>query len=73
MLSANGKSALGSVTIWGGLASLVSGILDVVNQVSQSGQVPSSWLPWLTLVGGIATIFGRMTATKQITSVVPGA
>jgi hypothetical protein len=63
------KSALGSMTVQGGLVTIIGAALgllhvptDVIGDVSPHV---------ITIIGALISIFGRFKATKMITSLLP--
>lgn len=65
-LSTTGKSAVTSVGVWGSLGTIVLALA----QVGQSGVVPPQWMPYVAAISGLLALYGRVKATKQITSVI---
>lgn len=60
------KSPLQSVTVWGGLLSLVPAIVELVNQAASTGALGPYGTIAVSAIGGIVTIIGRIRAKKKI-------
>lgn len=56
------KSLLASKTFWGALAAIVSTILQARGVVGADGLVNEG----VTIIGGLLSIYGRVTATQKI-------
>jgi len=61
IMEENSKPAVTSVGLWGGLVA----ILPLIDQGLQilpqyAGMLPAAWLPWVSAIGGIAAILGRL-------------
>lgn len=71
MLSnSDSKSALTSVTVWGGILVLLPEIIEGIDTILNSGIVPDPYASVLHVVGGLLSILGRFRATKTIKGVV---
>lgn len=65
------KSAVGSVGVWGSGLAFIVGLLQIVQDPVTAVLVPPAWRPYLIAAGAVAALIGRVTAKKQITSVMP--
>ena len=68
------KSWYQSLGVWGGIGTIVVGLLSAMHIASQPGdaQAISDWCTaLLTVVGGCIALYGRLRATKAITPVPP--
>jgi hypothetical protein len=65
------KSALGSIGIWGSLISLVPVLLETASDLGAVGVFGPHSAAIVAGVGGLISLWGRFTATKKITSVLP--
>lgn len=74
-MASDGKSAVGSLGIWGSIVALGGGLLEVVGEVVKDpvlgGYVPPSWNPYIVMVGAVVALAGRIRATEPITSILP--
>jgi hypothetical protein len=66
------KGLLTSKTVWGGIISALPAIGKIleVTGVIPPGIVDASTALITSTLGGILSIYGRITATKQITSIL---
>lgn len=67
----SGKSALSSISIWGSLISIVPIVLQTAVDIGQLGAFGPHSAAIVAALGGVITLYGRLTATKKITSVLP--
>lgn len=66
-MAKEGKSSRTSLTIWAGLASLGTGLSEIVKEVVVSGLLPTHWQAYAVTAAGLLTILGRVRATEPIT------
>jgi len=71
MTAKEGKSALASIGIWGSLLSIVPVLLDTALDLGTIGALGPHSAAIVAGVGGLISLYGRLTATKKITSVLP--
>ena len=72
IMEVENKSAVGSVTIWGGLLALLPIIDQGLQILTQNAQIlPAAVVPYVTAIGGIAAILGRLRRDiKPINSIL---
>lgn len=66
----NAKGALSSITIWGGLLTLIPQAADLLGQVAAVPGVPPHISGPLVTVGGLLAILGRLVAKKKIKGII---
>lgn len=70
----DGKSALGSISVWGSLAGLAVSGIEIVKQVASDPTIlaiiPPHIVPFVIAGASLITLIGRITAKKQITGVI---
>lgn len=67
------KSAVESVGVWGSLIALIPAAYELVTQAAQNGSFGPHATAILTAVGAALSLYGRLTAKKKITSIVPAS
>lgn len=66
-----GKSAIASVTIWGSLISIIPIILDTAVDLGSVGVFGPHSAAIVAGLGGLISLYGRLTADTEITSILP--
>jgi hypothetical protein len=66
-MAKEGKSAISSLTIWASLVSFGTGLLQVAQEVSATGLLPTHWSSYIVSAAGILGVIGRVRAAQPIT------
>lgn len=66
-MAKEGKSAISSLTIWASLVSFGTGLVQVAQEISATGLLPTHWQPYVVSAAGILGVLGRLRATQPIT------
>jgi hypothetical protein len=68
---ADGKSAVGSMGVWGSLIAFGSAALTIVTDPSIAAVLPMAWNPYIGAVAAAVALIGRLKAKAPIVSVLP--
>jgi len=66
-----GKSAVGSVSIWGSLVAGLASVMELVQDPNILAIIPGHIIPYIGIAGAILGVFGRVKAKGEITSILP--
>ena len=65
------KPAITSSGLVGSTGTILSGLaLEVFTKPEILAQLPTPWLPWFIIGGGLLSFFGRLFAKKEIKGVI---
>ena len=71
MAEKEGKSAIASIGFWGSILSIVPIVLETAADLGTIGVFGPHSAAIVAGIGGLISLYGRLTATEKITSVLP--